>query len=107
MAENPLSSSTGERKVIVDLLIGNKEQCAVNTYAVEAITCLPTEIREKIEYREWSVLNEEGRRKKGELKARVIPTLALDGEICFEGVLPPLEELEEAIRSRLPSQAQP
>lgn len=95
------------KKVIVDLLIGNKEQCAVNTYVVEAIACLPAEIQERIEYREWSVLQEEGRRKKGELKARVIPTLALDGELCFEGVLPSMEELEEAIRCRLPGPGQP
>lgn len=88
------------RKAIVDVIIGNKEQCAVNTYLVEAVACLPDDIQKLIEYHEWSVLEEDGRRKKKELKAKVIPSLAIDGELCFEGVLPSLEELEEAIRVR-------
>ena len=88
------------RKTLVDVIIGNKEQCAVNTYLVEAVACLPEEVKSLIEYREWTVLEEDGRRKKKELKAAVLPSLAIDGELSFEGILPSLEELEEAIRNR-------
>jgi uncharacterized protein YlzI (FlbEa/FlbD family) len=88
------------RKTVVDVIIGNKEQCAVNTYLVEAVACLPEEVKTLIEYREWSVVEEEGRNKKKELKAKVIPSLAINGKLCFEGVLPSIEELEEVIRGQ-------
>jgi len=35
-----------------------------------------------------------------ELKARSLPSVALDGDLAYEAIIPPQEELIEAIRKR-------
>jgi hypothetical protein len=87
------------RKVSLDVIIGDKVQCSVNTYVVELIQALPEEIKDKITYNEWTILNEEGRKKKNYLKATVIPSIAINDVLVFEGIIPALDDLVAAIQN--------
>ncbi|SHF15220.1 hypothetical protein SAMN02745218_01566 [Desulfofundulus australicus DSM 11792] len=63
----------------------------------EAVRSLPREILDGIELFIWNVKTLEGIMRKQELGARVIPALALNGEMVFESTIPPRDELIAAI----------
>lgn len=67
----------------------------------ESVRALPTEIQEKIDVREWDMRTREGIARFRELKARSLPSIALDGELCYEAIIPGQEELTAAILGRL------
>ena len=61
---------------------------------------MPEEIQELIDIREWDMRTREGIRRFRELKARSLPSVALDGELVYEALIPMQEELCEEIRKR-------
>ena len=66
----------------------------------EAARSLPKEILELVELREWDMRTHEGIEKLRELKAKSLPSIALDGELVFESIIPGQEELAEEILRR-------
>lgn len=68
---------------------------------VESVTVLPKEMQEVIEIRTWNVKELEGIKKKKELRARVVPSIAIDGEIVFQSGIPDQDALIAAINERL------
>lgn len=66
----------------------------------ESVRVLPEEIQELIDIREWDMRTREGIRRFRELKARSLPSVALDGELVYEALIPMQEELCEEIRKR-------
>ena len=53
-----------------------------------------------IEIREWDMRTVEGNRRFLELKAKSLPTIALDGELMYESLIPGQEELTGEIKRR-------
>ena len=63
---------------------------------------LPKEVREMIDYREWSIKKKEGIAKFTELKGKVLPTICIAGEPVFQSIIPQYEELIDELKTRAP-----
>ncbi len=90
-------------EIIIDVLTLDSVQCAACGYMMEAIAALPKEIQELIRYKEWSIKNKEGIGKFIEMKGKVLPTIAIQGDLLFESIIPQYEELIDAMADRAPS----
>lgn len=66
----------------------------------ESVKVLPPEIQDIIEVHEWDMRTREGVQRFRELKARSLPSVALDGELVYESLIPMQEELIAEIRRR-------
>lgn len=66
-----------------------------------AVADLPKEIRDKIDYREWSLRNREGIDMFRKFNARSLPSIAINGELHFESLIPTQEDLIKAITQEL------
>ena len=66
----------------------------------KSVKDLPDETKNLIEIREWDMRTVEGNRRFRELKARSLPSIALDGELIYESLIPGQEELTGEIRRR-------
>lgn len=87
----------------IDVLTLDSVQCAACGYMMESIAALPKEIQEVIEYKEWSIKNKEGIGKFLEMKGKVLPTIAIQGDLLFESIIPQYEELIDAMADRAPT----
>ncbi|MGC8659801.1 MAG: hypothetical protein ACP5U1_12060 [Desulfomonilaceae bacterium] len=90
-------------KLIIDVLTLDSVQCAACGYMMESIAALPKEIQDVIQYKEWSIKNKEGIAKFIEMKGRVLPTIAIQGDLLFESIIPQYEELIDAMADRAPN----
>ncbi len=90
-------------KLKIDVLTLDSVQCAACGYMMESIAALPREIQEIIDYKEWSIKNKEGIGKFIEMKGRVLPTIAIAGDLLFESIIPQYEELIDAMADRAPT----
>ena len=66
----------------------------------ETVKVLPEEIQKLIEVQEWDMRTREGVQRFRELKAKSLPSVALDGELVYESLIPMQEELIAEIRLR-------
>jgi len=66
----------------------------------EAVKVLPPDIQEMIEVHEWDMRTREGVNRFRELRARSLPSVALDGDLVYESLIPPQEEMIEEIQRR-------
>lgn len=66
----------------------------------ESVKVLPEEIQGIIEVHEWDLRTREGVRRFRELKAKSLPSVALDGELVYESLIPMQEELIAEIQRR-------
>ncbi len=66
----------------------------------ESVKVLPQDIQEIIEVHEWDMRTREGVQRFRELKARSLPSVALDGDLVYESLIPMQEELIDEIRRR-------
>ena len=66
----------------------------------KSVKDLPDETKELIEIREWDMRTLEGNRRFLELKAKSLPSIALDGDLVYEALIPGQEELTAEILRR-------
>lgn len=66
----------------------------------ESVKVLPPEIQTLIDVSEWDMRTREGIQRFRELKAKSLPSVALDGELVYEAIIPGQEALSEEIRHR-------
>jgi hypothetical protein len=66
----------------------------------ESVKVLPDEIQALIEVHEWDMRTRQGVERFRELRARSLPSVALDGELVYEALIPMQEELMAEIRRR-------
>ena len=66
----------------------------------ESVKALPEDIQDLIEIYEWDMRTREGVARFKELRAKMLPSVALNGELVFEANIPPQEDLIQAIRDR-------
>ena len=66
----------------------------------ESVKVLPQDIQEIIEVHEWDMRTREGVQRFRELKAKSLPSVALDGELVYESLIPMQEELIDEIGRR-------
>lgn len=87
-------------KIQIDVLTLDSVQCAACSYMMESIAAMPGEVQELIHYREWSIKNGEGLERFKALKAKVLPTICIEGEPVFESKIPLYEELIDEMAAR-------
>jgi hypothetical protein len=66
----------------------------------ESVKVLPEDVRELIDVYEWDMRTREGIRRFKSLRAKSLPSVALDGELVWEAIIPMQEELIAEIRQR-------
>ncbi len=66
----------------------------------ESVKVLPDNIQEIIEVQEWDMRTREGVERFRELQAKSLPSVALDGELVYESIIPMQEELIAEIEKR-------
>ncbi len=66
----------------------------------ESVKVLPEHIQKIIVVRQWDMRTREGVQRFRELKAKSLPSVALDGELMYESLIPMQEELIDEIRRR-------
>lgn len=66
----------------------------------ESVRVLPEEIQNLIDVREWDMRTREGIQRFRELRAKSLPSVALDGELVYEALIPEQEELCDEIKRR-------
>ena len=59
----------------------------------ESVKVLPEDIKAIIDVYEWDMRTREGVQRFKELKAKSLPSVALDGELVWESIIPMQEEL--------------
>ena len=66
----------------------------------ESVKVLPDNIQKIIEVQQWDMRTREGVERFRELKAKSLPSVALDGELIYESIIPMQEELIAEIDRR-------
>lgn len=66
----------------------------------EAVKVLPQEIQDLMDVREWDMRTREGVNRFRELKAKSLPSIALDEQLVYESLIPGQEELAGEVRRR-------
>jgi hypothetical protein len=66
----------------------------------ESVKVLPQDIQEIIEVHEWDMRTREGVQRFRELKAKSLPSVALDSDLVYESLIPMQEELIDEILRR-------
>ena len=66
----------------------------------ESVRVLPQEIQSMMEVREWDMRTLEGIQRFRDLRAKSLPSVALDGDLVYEAIIPGQEELSAEIRRR-------
>lgn len=66
----------------------------------ESVKVLPDDIQRIIEVHEWDMRTREGVQRFRELKAKSLPSIALDGVLVYESLIPMQEELIADIHRR-------
>ena len=66
----------------------------------ESVKALPDNIQNMIEVQEWDMRTLEGVARFKDLKAKSLPSIALDDELVYESIIPMQEELISAIEKR-------
>ncbi len=66
----------------------------------ESVKALPEEIRMMIRVNEWDMRTRKGVQRFLELKAKSLPSIALDNELVYESLIPMQEELIAEIQRR-------
>ncbi len=54
----------------------------------ESVKVLPQDIQEIIEVHEWDMRTRDGVQRFRELKAKCLPSVALDGDLVYESLIP-------------------
>ncbi|MEE8480491.1 MAG: hypothetical protein V3T59_04540 [Desulfobacterales bacterium] len=66
----------------------------------ESVKALPEEIQKIINVHEWDMRTLEGIQRFKELKAKSLPSVALDEELVYNAIIPGQEELIEELLRR-------
>ncbi len=66
----------------------------------ESVKALPGNIQNMIKVQEWDMRTLEGVARFKDLKAKSLPSIALDGDLAYESIIPMQEELIAEIEKR-------
>ncbi len=88
------------QKVVVDVLLTDFSQWLACVYMAESVKVLPEEIQKIINVHEWDMRTLEGIQRFKELKAKSLPSVALDEELVYDAIIPGQEELIEELLRR-------
>jgi hypothetical protein len=73
---------------------------------VDVLNTLPAEVKDFIEYKEWSIKTPEGIQMFMARKGKVLPTLCINEACLYESIIPTLDELYATLISSAKSDYQ-
>jgi len=88
-------------KVVINIITLDSEACAPCQYMVDAVKEVAPVFGEKIEWYEHKIKSREGLQVMMALGVKNIPTICIDGQICFISRIPPKDELVDFIQKKL------
>jgi len=89
-------------KLVIDVVTLDSVQCAACGYMMESIAALPDDVQDMIEYKEWSIKNQDGIGKFMELGVKVLPSICIEKDVVFPSIIPQYEELIDEMAKRAP-----
>jgi len=99
LAQVTLPHYTSEKKVIVDVITLDSTACAPCQYMLEAVTLAAKSIGESlVDIREHTIKTPTGISMMVKLGVKALPTICVDGEICFISLIPDQPTLIERLR---------
>jgi len=66
----------------------------------ESVKVLPTQIQDMIQVHEWDMRTHEGVWKFRQIKAKSLPSIAMDGQVIYASIIPGQETLSDEISRR-------
>lgn len=67
----------------------------------KSVEDLPNQIKQYIDVYKWDMRTLEGNHRFRELKGKCLPSIALDGDLLYQSLIPGQEELVTEINNRL------
>jgi uroporphyrinogen decarboxylase len=96
-----LPDYTDPNKVIINIITLDSEACAPCQYMVDAVKAVEPDFGDKIEWHEHKIKTRDGLGVMAALGVKNIPTICIDGEVCFISRIPPKDELADFIQKKL------
>lgn len=97
-AKLDLSNRFQSGKVIIDIITLDSSSCAPCQYMVEAVKHAVADMTGNIEYHEHRIKDKEGVEMMMALGVQNLPTICINGEVCFVSQIPPKQKLMETIQ---------
>jgi len=66
----------------------------------ESVKVLPEDVQKLMEVHEWDLRTLEGVERFREIKAKSLPSIAMEGSVVYASIIPGQEELADEIRRR-------
>ena len=66
----------------------------------ESVKVLPTDIQNMIQVNEWDMRTHEGVERFQQIKAKSLPSIAMDGVVVYASIIPGQEKLSQEIARR-------
>lgn len=88
-------------KVVINIITLDSEACAPCQYMVDAVKQIEPVFGDKIEWHEHKIKSREGLQVMMALGVKNIPTICIDGQVCFVSRIPPKDELVDFIQKKL------
>lgn len=93
---------TKGEKIKIDVVTLDSASCAPCQYMFAAVTKAVEQIGyDKVELREHKVKLREGVEMMVKLGVKNIPTICIDGQVCFISNIPPVSQIKQAIEDRM------
>jgi MtaA/CmuA family methyltransferase len=99
--EVALPDYSDPKKVIINIITLDSEACAPCQYMVDAVRSIAPEFGDKVEWHEHKIKTRDGLGVMAALGVKNIPTICIDGEVCFISRIPPKDELVSFIKDKL------
>jgi uroporphyrinogen decarboxylase len=108
LAHVTLPQYAAEKKVIVDVITLDSTACAPCQYMMEAVTMAAASIdAATFDIREHKIKEPTGISMMVKLGVKALPTICVDGEVCFISIIPDQTTLIERLKTALNMKAHP
>jgi uroporphyrinogen decarboxylase len=108
LAHVTLPHYTAEKKVIVDVITLDSTACAPCQYMLEAVTMAATSINAtRFDIREHKIKEPTGISMMVKLGVKALPTICVDGEVCFISIIPDQTTIINRLQKALELKAHP
>lgn len=108
LAHVTLPHYTAEKKVIVDVITLDSTACAPCQYMLEAVTMAATSINAaRFDIREHKIKEPTGISMMVKLGVKALPTICVDGEVCFISIIPDQTTIVARLQKALDLKAHP
>jgi MtaA/CmuA family methyltransferase len=103
-----LPQYTAEKKVIIDVITLDSTACAPCQYMMEAVTMAAASIDATLfDIREHTIKEPAGIAMMVKLGVKALPTICVDGDVCFISIIPDQTTLIERLRQALKMKTHP